>query len=254
LYNSKGAVYIFINITGYKPLLFVNMHLPIDTHDKETFGYDHRKNSLLTVMTNLKEKFGGSNPIIIMGGDMNFRINPLTGRDQLTDFLKTSENNGFSELEFPDKRGKIFTCKFDKTNESCREQPEPEQIDEGTANGEIIEQIKENVQDICGNPKRFPSRCDRFLINQPNQIKVELQKGDYISKLNSDHNALYAVLKIKPENKNEQLEPQLYQIPSGGKKYKKLSQFKRTHKRKIPRGKTRNGKIRKGKSHKRKNK
>lgn len=198
LYATKGAVYIYIRFKGYKPLLFINMHLPIDTKDIITFGYDHRKNSFLKVMNDLMNKYTHEPPMIIIGGDLNFRI--VDGKDQLTEFLRMSKNLQLSELEFPDPNGKIFTCKFTNDDEDCREQPEPESIDVPSDNvdPDTIEKIKENVQKKCGDEDRFPSRCDRFLTNDPTNIKVKVHKGDYIPYLPSDHNAIYALLEIKP--------------------------------------------------------
>jgi hypothetical protein len=154
--------------------------------------------------------------MIIIGGDLNFRI--VDGKDQLTEFLKTDKNPSLSELEFPDPNGKIFTCKFTTKNEKCREQPEPELIDVTSDNAdaktiqeikaETIQEIKENVQNTCGDKDRFPSRCDRFLTNDPTNIEVKVHKGDYIPNLPSDHNAIYALLEIKP-------------IHTGGKRNKK---------------------------------
>jgi hypothetical protein len=207
LYATKGAVYIYIRIPGYKPLLFINMHLPIDTKEIPSFGYEHRKYSFLKVVTDLGLIYKPENTTIIIGGDLNFRI--VDGKDQLTELLKTPENPQLSELEFPDPNGKIFTCKFTKNNETCRKQPEPESIDkEGLVDENTITKIKENVQDVCGDKDKFPSRCDRFLTNDPKNIKVKVHKGDYIPILTSDHNSIYALLEISP-------------ILNGGKRNKK---------------------------------
>ena len=205
LYATKGAVYMYVKIPSYQPLLFVNMHLPVDTKDTETFGYEHRKKSLRKVITELQEKFQNEDPIIIAGGDLNFRINPTERTDQLTEFLKTDKNPGLRELEFPDPDGKIFTCKFTNDNTKCRENVEPSEIDEGTATEETIVEIQEDVQKECGDKDRFPSRCDRFLTNRAENIDVKIYRGHYIQELPSDHNAIYAVLEIEQNNSSSKL-------------------------------------------------
>jgi len=227
-YATKGAVYIYIKLPSYNPLLFVNMHLPIDTKDRETFGYEHRKNSLLKVINELKEKFQNDDPIIIIGGDLNFRINPNDRNDQLTEFLKSNENPSLSELEFPDQDGKIFTCKFTNNNNACRKQIEPPQIDNDTATIETINEIKEEVQEVCGDKDRFPSRCDRFLTNHSDKIDVKLHKGDYIQSLQSDHNAIYVLLEIKKQ------QPQIQKQKYGGKRITKRKKMvkRKTNRRK----------------------
>lgn len=205
LYATKGAVYMYVIIPSYKPLLFVNMHLPINTKDTETFGYEYRKKSLIKVITELQEKFQSEDPIIIVGGDLNFRINPTKKTDQLTEFLKTDENPGLRELEFPDPTGKIFTCKFTSDNTKCRKKVEPAEIDEGTATEETIVEIQEDVQEECGDKDRFPSRCDRLLTNHAENIDVKIYRGKYIQELPSDHNAIYAVFEIEKNNSSLQL-------------------------------------------------
>ena len=126
-YYTKGAVYIYIIIEGYKPILFINMHLPIDTSDLVTFGYNHREESFLYLVNTLNDKF--KNPIIIIGGDLNFRR--VDGNDQLTGLLlnKNLKKNlhGLRELTFPDPKGITFTCKFTTNDKTCREQPTGEQ-------------------------------------------------------------------------------------------------------------------------------
>lgn len=204
--KSKGSAYIKIIINNL-PFLFVNLHLPIDTSDKDTLGLKYRKDSMIKILSELKTKnLYDKNTIIIVGGDLNFRIfpnpaNPELYEDQLTKILENS-----NELPIPLKEitsdlensNEIFTCKFQKEAdyrnneklEHCREQPIPD----------TMADIK-TVQSNCGDKKRIPSRCDRFLLTKPDNIKINvlLNKSHYIKEIDSDHNAIYSILEILPE-------------------------------------------------------
>jgi hypothetical protein len=227
-YYTKGAVYIYIIIEGYKPILFINMHLPIDTSDLVNFGYNHREKSFLDLVNTLNDKF--KNPIIIIGGDLNFRR--VDGNDQLTKLLLKKNLHGLRELTFPDPKGITFTCKFTTNDKTCREQPTGEQPTGEQPTGEqptgeqpTGEQHKADIhkadihkadiqrqQDQCGTNARPLSRCDRFLTNGSNEeITVMVHKGVYIESFKSDHNAVIASLNISA----------LPDIQSAGKRNKK---------------------------------
>lgn len=219
-YATKGAVYIHLSIPGFKPILFVNMHLPIDTK-KEDFGNDHRVNSLNQIIENLKSKFKLESNIYFLGGDMNFRIvekknivsSPESFKtvelynkkyeDQLTEYLKTNNYN-LRELNIS-ANPPIFTCKFDTQDENCRTTPIPQPFYENLNNQN--ENIGDNgisevnkIQQTCGNPDRPPSRCDRFLMSgSEGDAIIDKYEGIFIKGLPSDHNAIYSLITINRE-------------------------------------------------------
>jgi hypothetical protein len=193
---SKGGVYFTFNVNN-QDFIFINMHLPIKTHDKVSFGNEYRKESMIQIIKKLKEKkLIDNNTFVFIAGDLNFRIfpDPTSGNleDQLTKILSNpdEELKGITELEFKDPKDKIFTCKFDNklnnnnfaTLDECRNQPIPDNMDENMGN------IKK-IQDSCGDPGRFPSRCDRSLLKIPmnNNINVEVleNKGKYLQNMKS---------------------------------------------------------------------
>jgi hypothetical protein len=244
--KTKGSSYIKVAINNL-PFLFVNLHLPIDTSDKKTLGVKYRKNSMIKILNHLKTKnLYDENTIIIVGGDLNFRIfpnpaNPDLYEDQLTKILENS-----NELPIPLKEitsdlensNQIFTCKFQKeadyqntdTLEHCREQPIPHRMSD----------IK-TVQSNCGDKKRIPSRCDRFLLTKPDNIKIDvlLNKSHYIKEIDSDHNAIYSILEILPEQKGiDNIEKTNVKddnniIPTKGGKKEKTTKKTRKNKRKT---------------------
>lgn len=194
---SKGGVYFKFNVNN-QDFVFINMHLPIQTRDKVSFGNEYRKQSMIEIIKKLKEKkIIDDNTFVFIAGDLNFRIfpNPNSNNkleDQLTKILTDPDQQllGFKELEFKDPKDKIFTCKFDNklknnsfsTLDECRNQPVPDDMD---AN---INYIK-NIQESCGDPGRFPSRCDRSLLRMPmkHNINVEVleNKGKYLQNMKS---------------------------------------------------------------------
>ena len=194
---SKGGVYFKFNVNN-QDFVFINMHLPIKTSDKVSFGNEYRKQSMIQIIKKLKEKnLINDNTFVFIAGDLNFRIFPNSNNqleDQLTKILSDSDQQliGFKELEFKDPKDKIFTCKFDNklknnsfsTLDECRNQPIPDDMD---ANIGYITKIQES----CGDPGRFPSRCDRSLIRMPvnnvNNVNVEVleNKGKYLQYMKS---------------------------------------------------------------------
>jgi hypothetical protein len=223
VYATKGAVYLQVSVPGFKPIVFVNMHLPIDTK-KEDYGNEHRINSLNKIMENLKLKFKPESNVYFLGGDMNFRIvekkNILTSpesfkttdiynkkyEDQLTEYLTTNKYN-LRELNMS-VDPPIFTCKFDTQDENCRTTPIPQSFyeklngskesDEYITNNGISEVNK--IQHTCGNPDRQPSRCDRFLISgSEDDAIINKYEGIFVEGLPSDHNAIYSLITINRE-------------------------------------------------------
>lgn len=235
--KSKGASYIKIIINNLS-FLFVNLHLPIDTSDKKTLGVKYRKNSMIKILNELKtRKLYDENTIIIVGGDLNFRIfpnptNPELYEDQLTKILENPNKLPIPLKEIAhdlEKSAEIFTCKFQKEKdyqnkeklEDCREQAIPDTMTD----------IK-TVQSDCGDKKRIPSRCDRFLLTKPDNIKINvlLNKSHYIKEIDSDHNAIYSIIEILPEQQGFDVVEKTVDNCKGGRKRKtgkKITKSKR---------------------------
>lgn len=206
---TKGAVYIKI-AKGEHNFLFINVHLPIDTADKQTFGNDYRIHSLVEIIKQLGKKIDDKTTVFI-GGDLNFRI--VEDNYKMTDQLSLllSKVGDINELNFLDPNDIKFTCKFktpvkqeykilDKNYnknielEACRNRPF--KMDKGYI---------QTVQRDCGVGNRTPSRCDRFLlmsVDKTVDYKVIKHTAVYLKEIGSDHNALVCVVEF---NKNDDI-------------------------------------------------
>jgi hypothetical protein len=184
---SKGMVYAKVEFadSSEMPILFINMHLPMDGK-LNNLGLNYRK----SVLADLLEKLLRSGQIygdtrIIIGGDLNFRMN-VNGINQLNTLL-SNVNTPFEyylrELPFPNGE-KQLTCKFTTHNSTCRTRKIPKNN---------VTKFLKNVQKTCGSAKRIPSRCDRFLISKPpiTNVNVLMHEAIYILP-ESDHNGLAA--------------------------------------------------------------
>ena len=185
---TKGMVYVKVSFTdsSENPILFVNMHLPMDG-SLNNLGLDYRK-SVFTDLLNSLIRSGEIQPDtrLFVGGDLNFRMN-RNGVNQLNTILankSTLPNYYLRELPFPDGVKKL-TCKFTTNNANCRTRKMPK-------NGNL-KAFLNNVQKTCGNSRRIPSRCDRFLISneQATNVNVLLQEAVFLIP-ESDHNGLAA--------------------------------------------------------------
>jgi hypothetical protein len=189
---SKGMVYAKIN-TPKRPILFVNMHLPmkatvVDGKLKNaTLGLEFRKVSFFNLLVKLKsDGLLEDKPLLFVGGDLNFRMD-LSGINQLNTIIKNEPRllYGLQELGSPNGEPRGITCKFDteKHNSECRSRKLPK-------NQANIPQFLTTIQKNCGEPLRTPSRCDRFLVSSDIEpLEVLLNTSKYIL-LESDHNAI----------------------------------------------------------------
>jgi hypothetical protein len=212
---TKGCVYVKLQVEGCPPIMLVNAHLPMlkikDEHGDVTddLGFEFRKQSLKTLLTDLIAKGLDHETTLFLGGDLNFRIT-LDGKDQLTELLNTDElQPKLKELDFINDEDKIFTCKFQtgipRDKQSCRNTKVPASIDstEIATDQSVIKTIQDTVQHVCGDEERFPSRCDRFLTSVPSSANIEVvvHKGNYFPEMISDHNSLITVFKYSPYSK-----------------------------------------------------
>lgn len=237
--TTKGAVYTKILVDG-KQILFVNMHLASNIGE---MGNKIRKKCLISVIKQLiKKNILDTDTTLIIGGDLNFRIESGIKLDQLTEFLKTLnysnsiQNRRLSEFAFKNEDDKKFTCKFRdirktaykdfKNYSNCRIRKEPESIDNREELTDEDSKSIDRIQSECGVHDRYPSRCDRFLYSLGKDQDIEFEKytGIYLPSVGSDHNAIYANLILDPEHK-------------GGKKIIINSKIK-TNKRKQIKNKT----------------
>ena len=183
---SKGGVYVKLRIEN-KELLLLNLHLPVNTK-KENMGYAYRRSQLINILNQIIPYMSDPDTILLVGGDLNFRMN-RDGVNQLTNLLKSNDIM-LKELEMPTKNSKTFTCKFrENSSKNCRLTKIP---DEGS---EDFKKLSENTQQRCGDSKRIPSRCDRFLVYSPYKIDVSTYKSLVLLD-SSDHNAIYTSFKI----------------------------------------------------------
>jgi len=190
---SKGAVWAKLSFPRYA-ILFINMHLPVKTSEgsngklkNATMGNAYRTKMFKQVLDLLSSKVDGKTHVIL-GGDLNFRINSKGG-DQLDELLK---EGGLAiplkELPFPEGEHPSFTCKFkeskDYRDNACR-------LTELTDH-------PENIELPCADEKRNPSRCDRFLMHKNRDINVDVYKTAVLLS-DSDHNAIYTSFRISEQ-------------------------------------------------------
>jgi hypothetical protein len=201
---SKGMVYAKIT-TPNRPILFVNMHLPmkatvVDGKLKNaTLGLEFRKVSFFNLLVKLKsDGLLEDRPLLFVGGDLNFRMD-LSGINQLNTIIKNEPRllYGLKELESPNGESAGITCKFatEKHDYECRSRKLPK-------NQTNMPQFLETIQKNCGEPLRTPSRCDRFLVSSDvEQIEVLLNTSKYLL-LESDHNAIMCCFQMLDKSPN----------------------------------------------------
>ena len=211
--NTKNYIVNHITFNNYN-ISFISTHFPIDTSDKDklNLGYSIRAKILDDILI----KFVKNNNIVVLAGDLNFRIN-MDGIEQLTQFInqKKSEYN-ISEIFDINKFGP--TCKIDpepqiKGSEICQNhfnnrQFEPTQLKCNKNKQTDIEtcecgtlQCSHAINCYDKKYKRIPSYCDRVLTIQKQQNKiydvtiVNSEIAGTIDKF-SDHNAVYVEFQI----------------------------------------------------------
>jgi hypothetical protein len=184
---SKGMVYAKIK-TPKRPILFVNMHLPMDGKDLATLGLKFRKVSFFNLLVKLKSTgLLDDRPFIFVGGDLNFRMD-FSGHNQLNAIMQSTNHEetkllyGLKELKGLSGTMGI-TCKFKTQDYNCRSRKLPK-------NANNIPKFLETIQADCGDESRTPSRCDRFLVSKDiAPITVLLNTSKYLP-IESDHNAI----------------------------------------------------------------
>ena len=229
-------------------ILFLNMHLPSDENDAE-YRTEQLKN-ILQKISDLKSsddlKLVNDNTVVIIGGDLNYRINKV-GEDQLIDVLNSKKlPNNWSLNEFAYNKPP-FTCKFKKSPSN------PDDVSKYNTCRRLKVTALEPHTDLklkptqshhpqflshalgylenCAEMKRRPSRCDRFLFKDStsHSVDTELYEGFYVNGSNSDHNSIFGFATIGSRMKL--LQKTLKQtLRQGGKKCRKTHKNTRKHK------------------------
>jgi len=180
---SKGAVYI--KVLGPRPVLLINMHLPMSgakdfftgALKNGTLGLAYRTAAFQELLMDVRHLVD-KNTTIFIGGDLNFRMD-ADGTDQLDTLLLGGElPYGLREVVGPQKTA---TCKYTRRSRACRTRRLPR-------NG--VREFLKQVQAECGDKGRVPSRCDRFLAGGTGLLSVHLV-GTEVFLPDSDHNGIY---------------------------------------------------------------
>jgi hypothetical protein len=180
---SKGAVYI--KLLGPRPILFINMHLPMSgakdfftgALKNSTLGLAYRTAALHELLAGVRDLVDARTTVFI-GGDLNFRMD-ADGTDQLDTLLATGDlPYGLQEVVGPTK---TVSCKFTRRSRACRTRRLPR-----TGLRKFLAQ----VQTECGDKGRVPSRCDRFLVGGAGILSVRFI-GSEVFMPDSDHNGIY---------------------------------------------------------------
>lgn len=207
--GSKNYIINNIEIDDI-PISITSAHLPINTKDIENLdlGLEERKK----VLDEIFNKYINDVNIMIIAGDLNFRINKQ-GDEQLTEYIKKKFKLTFNDIFDIKKFGP--TCKVNpdfKQNEICKIQFMKQQFNPFNINCEQEHDKREICKcDKSGCPvhikcysekyKRIPSFCDRVLVIQKYKkytVLPQLEKTEIVNSIGkfSDHNAIYVEFEI----------------------------------------------------------
>jgi hypothetical protein len=213
--KTKNSIIINIqllnNINKYTNLFVIGSHLPINTKDQITYGYDTRIkiiNDVLHYLENYmkKEKFNSTSNNngnhIIWLGDLNFRFekyNDITS-NQIYKYINESKSNNNNSIKLKDLSNiKKFgpTCKVIvgpiKLTKKCMEQ----------YNGKSVS--NKDCYDTTKRKVLHPSYCDRILGWSDGNLQL---KSTIVKPLSntfmttfSDHNPIIGELKFIKNSK-----------------------------------------------------
>ena len=201
---TKGSLVVRLSDDD-NDVYIVGSHLPLEKK-KEGFGYKNRVNAIVSVISYIKKQINpDKNSVIIMTGDLNFRI--FHGKDQiksrlLTD-IKQIFNMKFSDISNIDKISP--TCKtvmYDEKLECGMECNRNE--DKCNINSKINECYCQNCYELGVTVKvegvkeeRVPSFCDRVLVygsKSENYTTVTPTAEEYSFIQYSDHNPIFTTI------------------------------------------------------------
>jgi len=221
-YATKGASWVLIKNTSNPNIniLFVNLHLPIDTGKFSFFknaslGNKYRVQSMVSclkiILKEIKDTLDIKYLKIFIGGDLNFRV--IDGIDQLSLFLE--EDAELSEKTFP------FIELSNNLGSTCKYLPTCD--------------IDRTDKEECLDSKRSPSRCDRILTNVPlSNLKI-LKENNFVMNPLLDHNAIILSVYVSELhrvgiNRFEKKPSPNKESPNEGGRYKKTRKYKKTKK------------------------
>lgn len=186
---TKPSVGFGINFGGTH-FIFVGSHFPVNTSDKDTYGYVDRINAIHDIKTNLIDKIadqlGAKNPNIFWAGDMNFRIQSDDANTEqfncFTSGCMGTNNNSTCEIlnetikytDCESIRGFVEALRDSNYHKSCRYQEYNDDID-------IVQFLNPRNYDA----KRKQSYCDRII------YRGKINPGKYSSWPNTSDPKIY---------------------------------------------------------------
>jgi Endonuclease/Exonuclease/phosphatase family 2 len=172
---SKSAVAFGVEANG-KKLIFVGSHLPVNTKDKVTYGYNLRIDAMKKiqkeVIENVENAIGGADNIF-WTGDMNYRILE-DGSEQLQNALSEQTLQSYGYIEH-NKDDVIETCRYrEYSDKEMIEAAKTHELDDETALTKLHTNfVTDRLKGTKGayDDRRIPSYCDRVIYK--GKINVE---------------------------------------------------------------------------------
>jgi len=211
---TKPSVSIGIEITktGYIPktLVFIGSHLPVNTKDKETYGYNLRLEAMRVIrkelLKNVEKAIGAENgaDAVFWTGDFNFRIQE--GTEQLANAMKTDILSEFQEHDLKDV---VKTCRYKEYMGNNETELQSYSTGRISKTGESDDPNLEIY-----DSRRIPSYCDRVIYKMKSGTTFKPTKyyswpnnpeGYPISILRSDHTVivLEGYIDLQKDNKSK---------------------------------------------------
>jgi hypothetical protein len=224
--KTKGSIITPIEFANNCILYFISSHLTIDTSNENDLGFIDRCMNILDVLTEIDklcQKNLSIKPIIIWGGDLNFRHN-LDGTEQLSSFIEEFNKDLLSHKKIKSSytiqdlsqiNNFAPTCKVNINNKNtlvCKDF-----YKNNNNNNNNIKLIKnkdylcnkKNCKSLHNVPqlscyddlhKRMPSYCDRIIAITDNRNKFLIKFNTYALTEDfsaySDHNPIYSQIQI----------------------------------------------------------
>jgi hypothetical protein len=238
--KTKGSIITPIEFANNCILYFVSSHLTIDTNNTTDLGFIDRCMNILDVLTKIDklcQKNVSIKPIIIWGGDLNFRYD-LDGIEQLSMFIEefnkdllshTKIKSSYAIQDLSQINNFAPTCKVNiktKNTVVCKD---------FYKNNNNIKLIK-NKDYLCDKTnckslhneshlscyddlhKRIPSYCDRIiaLTDNRNKFLIKFNTNALTEDFStySDHNPIYSSIQITLSASSESYAKKYYSYKS----------------------------------------
>jgi hypothetical protein len=201
--HTKASIitHLKLKIGTYHNLLIVASHLPVDTNDKYTFGYNLRETIMSHMITNVIYKnyvkpLKYNNVSLMWLGDLNFRLNNYNTPDSdqylnMIEKLTKPPFNNFKVKDFTNIKSFNPTCKTKKNQDK--------RVDKCTTAYKASTLSDEDIAECYNTEKdtRIPSYCDRILGWNSSKNKYYLSAlevkpliDEFTPSFYSDHNAI----------------------------------------------------------------